>query len=61
MLSQTKVPHRYHEQRTNYSADEHKKHKKVALEATISIDTSGNESIESHSHLETEPCGFPFD
>jgi hypothetical protein len=55
--------HRYHEQEIP-SADDHKKHEKVVLEAPnprrrriMLIDTDGNESIGSHSHHGMEPYG----
>jgi hypothetical protein len=55
--------HRYHEQKP--SADERNKREKVVLNAKnpkrrriVSIDTDGNESVGSHSHLGTEPYGF---
>ena len=57
--------HRYHKQTTTPSADERKKREKVVLEApnplrrrTNFIEPNGNESVGSHSHLGTEPCGF---
>jgi hypothetical protein len=47
------------------SADDHKKHEKVNLEAPNPsrrrinlIDPDGNESVESHSLNGTEPYGF---
>jgi hypothetical protein len=53
--------HRYYEQETP-SADEHKKHKNIDLEAPKPsrrrinlIDPDGNESTGSHSHHGTEP------
>jgi hypothetical protein len=56
--------HRYQEQEIP-SADDRKKREKVVLEAPnprrrriISIETDGNESVGSHSHHGTEPCGF---
>jgi hypothetical protein len=55
--------HRYHKQKP--SADERKKRKNVVPNAMNpkrrridSFDTDGSESVGSHSHLGTEPCGF---
>jgi hypothetical protein len=56
--------HRYHKQ-DKPSADDHKKHEKVVLEAPNPIrrrinliDPDGNESVGSHSHHGMEPYGF---